>query len=179
MKTKTIAGIVILAILVVLVIAGLYFFSQIQEKVAFQNVEIDFEGVEIKDIDSQHITLNLNLRCYNPNKIPVTLDGADYEIYLQEIYVGNGSISERLTIPPDETKILISEVKVRYENLNQLLNIANEIIKRGGKVNITIKGNAYADFIGRISFPFKVEKEINLSREIVEKIKDLKNFKIF
>ncbi len=178
MKTKIIAGIV-LAILVILLGAGLYLFSQIQEKEAFKNVEMDFESVEIKNIDLQQTTLNLNLKVYNPNKIPATLDGADYEIYLQGIYIGNGSLNEQLTIPPNETKIARSEVNVRYKNLNQLLNITDEIVKNNGKVNIMIKGNAYVEFIGRINFPFKVEKKINLSEEIVEKIKGLNNFKIF
>ncbi|PKP58633.1 MAG: hypothetical protein CVT89_02530 [Candidatus Altiarchaeales archaeon HGW-Altiarchaeales-2] len=177
MQTKIIAGIFV--VLVILLIAGLYLFSQIQEKEAFKNVEIDFEGLEIKNIDMQQVTLNLNLKAHNPNKIPAVLDGADYEIYLQGIYIGNGSLNEGLTIPPNETKIARSEVNVRYENLNRLLNILDEVVKSDGKVDIMIKGNAYVEFIGKINFPFKVEKEINLSEEIVEKIKELKNFKIF
>ncbi len=177
MKTKIIAG--IFAILVILLIAGLYLFSQIQEKEAFKNVEMDFESVEIKNIDLQQITLNLNLNAYNPNKIPATLDGADYEIYLNGVYMGNGTFNEQLIIPPNETKIARSEVNIKYENLNQLLNITDEIVKNNGKVDIMIKGNAYVEFIGRINFPFKIEKKINLSEKIVEKIKELKNFKIF
>ncbi len=177
MQTKIIAG--IFAILVILLIAGLYLFSQIQEKEAFKNVEMDFESVEIKGIDLQQMTLNLNLKVHNPNKIPATLDGADYEIYLEGIYIGNGSLNEKITIPSNETKIVRSEVNVRYENLNNLLNITDEIVKNNGKVDIIIKGNAYVEFIGKINFPFKVEKKINLSEEIVEKIKELKNFKIF
>ncbi len=177
MKTKIIAG--IFAILVILLIAGLYLFSQIQEKEAFKNVEMDFESVEIKNIDLQQITLNLNLKAYNPNKIPATLDGADYEIYLDGIYIGNGTLNEQLIIPPNETKIARSEVNIKYENLNRLLNITDEIVKNNGKVDIMIKGNAYVEFIGRINFPFKIEKKINLSEKIVEKIKELKNFKIF
>jgi len=178
MKTKIIA-VIVLAILVILVGAGLYLFSQIQEKEAFKNVEIDFESVEIKDIGVEQITLNLNLKVHNPNKIPATLDGADYEIYLEGIYMGNGSLNEKITIPLNETKIVRSEVNVKYENLNRLLNITEKIVKNNGEVNIMIKGNAYVVFIGRINFPFKVEKKINLSGEIVKKIKELKNFKIF
>jgi len=176
MNAKIIAGI---GIAIVLLLAGIYLFSQIQEKEAFKSVEIDFEGVEIKSIDLQQITLNLNLKCYNPNKIPATLDGADYEIYLQGIYIGNGSVNERITIPSNETKTVRSEVDIKYENLNQLLNIADEIVKNNGEADIMLKGNAHIDFIGKINFPFNVEKKINLSDEIVEKIKDLKNLKIF
>ncbi len=160
-----------------MIFAGLYLFSQIQEKEAFKNVEIDFESVEIKNIDLQQMTLNL--KCHNPDKITATLDGADYEIYLEGIYMGNGSLNERLTILSNETKIVRSEVNVKYENLNQLLNITDEIVKNNGEVDILIKGKAYIEFIGKINFQFKVEKKINLSKEIVEKIKDLKNFKIF
>lgn len=176
MKTKIITGIVLLIVFVGL-IAGILLFPQIQEREAFKNVEIDFESVEIKNIGSEQITLNLNLKAHNPNKIPATLDKADYEIYLEGAYIGNGSINEKITIPPNETKIVKSEINFKYKDLNQLLSIAEKILKNNGKVNITIKGNVY--FIGRISFPFKVEKEINLSEEIVEKIKALKNFKIF
>lgn len=172
MKTKIIA----IVLLAILVIAGLLLFPQIQEREAFKDVKIDFEGVEIKHIGAEQITLNLNLKAYNPNKIRAALDGADYEVYLNNVYMGNGSINKKITILPYETKIIKSEINIRYENLNNLLNITKEIVKNNGKVYIMIKGNAYADFIGRISFPFKVEKEIDLSEEVVKKIKELKNF---
>lgn len=132
-------------------------------------IEIDFEGIEIKNIDLEHITLNLNLKCYNPNKIPAILDSAYYEIYLEGIYMGNGFLSEREIIHPNETKIVKSEVNINYENLAQVLKIVDEIVKNNGEVNIMINGSAYIDITERINFPFKVEKKINLCDEIAKK----------
>jgi len=172
---KKIKTFIILIMLIVSLIA-VYVFYSIQERVSFKDVEIEFYSIEIKGIDLKQMTLNLNLnlKCFNPNKIPAVLDGAEYEIYIQNIYIGNGSVSEKITIPPQETKIIKSEANVKYKDLKSLMNAVNEIIKNEGETEIMLKGNVYLDIGIKIKIPFKVEKKITLSEEIIEKIKNLK-----
>lgn len=149
-KSLTIAAAGIIVILA-LVSVALWFAQELKQREAINNVQIALDGVSVESIGLTGATLNIRLRVYNPGTITATLDHADYDMYGNNVHLGNGTISQRVDIPPGGTRAASTDFYLSYAGVGNVL--WNAI--REGKVTWRVRGTAYFDaLLGTINIPF-------------------------
>ena len=140
-------------LVLILVMGGLWFTQEAAQREAMRTVQVSFDGVSVKSIGLTSATLTIRLRMYNPNTITATLDRADYELYGNNNYLGNGVIPQRIDIPAGGTRIVETDFVLSYSGGAGV--IWSSLI--GGEVSWRIKGTAYFDTpLGTMNIPFDV-----------------------
>ncbi|MCH8914409.1 MAG: LEA type 2 family protein [Thaumarchaeota archaeon] len=148
-------AIIIVPIILVILYFGFQFFQQeVSQREALKDVEISLDGVNVNSVGFTSATLELRFRMYNPNAVTATLDRADYEVYGNDISLGNGNISQRIDIQSRETRTVTTIFDASYGGAASVLISAI----REGNVNWRIGGTAYYDTpLGSITVPFIVD----------------------
>jgi len=78
--------------------------------------------VDVQDVTLSHVNLLADLRVFNPNDKPLTVQGVDYTLHLEGIRVFSGQSSISRTIAPQEYGYLTLRLSSAYWNLIQLFN---------------------------------------------------------
>jgi len=142
-------GVSIGAIIVIFASVGIS--QEIEQRKALENVEISFDGVNVKDIGFSGATLDLVFRMYNPNDITATLDRADYDLYLNGNYLGMGQISKRVDITAFTSRTVPTEFDLSFGGVAQ--SLISALIE--GETTWRVSGTAYYDtLLGTINVPF-------------------------
>ncbi len=95
--------------------------------------------------------VDIELSMYNPNQITATLDRADYKVYGNGNYLGNGVIYQRVDIPPGNTQTVSTDFRISYGSA--LSTIWSAITS--GNINWAVSGTAYFDTpLGTLDIPF-------------------------
>ena len=144
-------GIGVSIVVIIVAFASLGISQEIQQRKALENIQISFDGVNVKDIGFSGATLDLVFRMYNPNDITATLDRADYDLFLNDNYVGTGQIFQRVDIPAFSSRTVHSEFNLSFGGVAQ--SLVSALIE--GKTTWRVSGTAYYDtLLGTINVPF-------------------------
>ncbi len=152
---KSVIGLIVIVIL----IGGIFIFRTIQQP------KITLKTISIKDVDDinllfinipKSIILSVVLDVENPNFLGATVSNVNYQLFLNNIPVGEGSLPYSVYIPANGRTDVTTEVKISIaSSIQTLLSILQQ-----GSVNAKVVGNIYiqAPIIGTITVPFNEEK---------------------
>jgi hypothetical protein len=117
----------------------------------------------IDAVDTINLKLGLTLR--NGGFLPVVIPPFEYDLYLNDVYVGKGRSPQQLTLSPGQ----VSEIEVSQSvSVDAIRGAIPSIIQSGGVMNIKLKGTAKPQFFIPISVPFTVERSVNLVKVMEE-----------
>jgi len=184
LKNIILAGIIAGAIIVGIVF-GLIFYSYSQIQVSF--TEVNSVGIVLEQLSLPNlvqlgidlltgnwleaalnviseINFGLVFELTNNGLIPVYIPEISYELFINEILIGNGITEVDLTINPGQTK----EIPVTQNlNKNSLTPALDSIVESEGEIEISVKGIAYFELLGQeIQIPFESTKQVSLVDEI-------------
>jgi len=147
---------------VIVLIVGGYFYQQIQQREALQNVQISLGVIDLKSLGLTSATLGLSLNMYNPNNsVTAILDRTEYQLYANGNELANGEIPNRYDIPPTSTITVPMDVTVSYlDSLRAVFSAFNN-----GQINWEMKGMAYFEMpiLGAIPIPYDFTKTTQFS----------------
>jgi len=150
-----------IAVIVVLIV-GIYFSQQVQQREALQNVQISLGGINLKSLGLTSAILGLSLNMYNPNNsVTATLDRTEYQLYANGNELANGEIPNRYDIPPTSTVTVPTDVTVSY--IDSLGAVFSAL--KNGAVSWEMKGTAYVEMpiLGTVSVPYDFQKTSQFS----------------
>ncbi len=132
-KNRWIVAIIAAVIVVAAVFAIQWWIGEKKEsikdcKVTIKNVRITGFGFIPGKILPSTMNMEIEMDVYNPNDIDIGLYELEYEVYINEIFVGNGSLNEsgKVDIPSNETRT----VNISYTaNLTVLPDLIIDIIQ--------------------------------------------------
>jgi len=172
----------VLVLLLLLVFGGLSLVYMSYSSVSVELVDVSILNVEIKAnlktlysiltgnlLDAllsvvNSMDLSAQLKINNPSFIPLYVPPIDYDIYMNDIYMGNRHI-DAFTLPPQSS---ITKKVVQKVYLNQLEDLALSIVNKNGHLDVKIKGYTHVAFL---NIPFETTKRINVYEVIKEEIK--------
>jgi len=97
--------------------------------------------------------LNLEAIVFNPYGFGVTLEAANYSVYANGRYIGEGQLAQEYVITPQSTKTLVFPVRVSWESA--FLTTGSYVLSLG---NVNWKAVGTADVeIGRTPLPVSFE----------------------
>ncbi|MDP2218299.1 MAG: LEA type 2 family protein [Methanolobus sp.] len=148
-KISTYMGLIILLLLATIASMGCE--TREEQIEALQDTEITVREIEVNDISSEVIDLNITMDIYNPNNVTARLERMNYSIYANEVFIGNGTFEESVEIPPQEGR------RTSTNFIAQTTSIPSTIVSAlsEGMVVWTIEGVMYFDTpLGAIEQPF-------------------------
>lgn len=84
--------------------------------------EVNLMKVDVQDVTLSHVNLLAELRVFNPNETPVTIQGVDYTLHLEGIKVFSGRNNMTQAIAPQDYGFFTLRLSSAYWDLIQLLN---------------------------------------------------------
>ena len=78
--------------------------------------------VDVREATLSHVNLLADLRVFNPNEIPLTIQGVDYTLKIEGIKIFSGQSRFGQTIAPQEYGHLTLRLSSAYWDIIQLLN---------------------------------------------------------
>jgi len=152
-------------ILIALAAGGFILWQNVTQKPEVKVTGIDYRiedkisvlGVEIPT----NITLITELEVYNPNIIPLTITDAKYQVYLNDVPLGNGSLKKPVEIQPKSKGKATAEASI--SSLSGIRGALGSI--QIGTMKAGISGEVYLKLpvVGVRAFPIKEEKEIKIN----------------
>lgn len=133
------AGIAILLLLAS--IASLGCESRREQIEAIQDTDISVSDIEINEISSEVIDLNITLDIFNPNDVTARLERMNYTVYANNVRLGSGSFEEPVEIPPNEGRRTSTNFVGQPTSVPAA--IINALIK--GEVVWTVEGTVFFD----------------------------------
>lgn len=134
--------------------------TMVEKRKAIKNCDFDIHGVHFEDIRVLSVTVLLDLDVYNPNAIEVVIDKLDYQLFVEDHCVIEGSNVDKKVIPPQEKKRMDIRAEVNYVGSYKTVRRLIEVVKnKGEKVHYQLKGRVYLTTpFGDI--PFDVESKV-------------------
>lgn len=147
---KKFAAITIVIILI-LISVGIFYYEYVKRE-ALRSCEISLADVRVKSAGLTSASLEILFRIYNPNKVTATLDRADYSVYANDIYLGEGHITSRVDVPANNTVTIISPFDLSYSGA---LKTVWPYLTSSGKLLWRINGTVHVDTpFGTLDIPF-------------------------
>ncbi|GEM_PF-4624172 len=138
----------VVAIIVVTLAFGFTWIIREEHK-SIQDLQLSLRGIKLIGFKftpgrllPSGMTLEMALDAHNPNDLDVAIYDLEYGVFINDIFVGNGSLSEKekITIPQNQTR----EITISYTaNLTVLPAVAITTIQ-----NIIDKEESYWEIIG-------------------------------
>lgn len=118
--------------------------------------EVELWDVEIDDIGLWGLSLDLVLKVINPNSVPMRLDRADFEVYVDGNYLCSGSFPST-TVWGRSTEFVETHVEVPWkEGLTALWKVVRAEMLGGG-LTLSVEGTAY---VGGFPIPFSYSEVV-------------------
>ena len=176
---------ILVAIGIVGIIFGLISYSYSQIHVSF--TEVSSVGIELEQLSFSTlvqfgidllsgnwlaaaldviagINLGLVFELTNNGLLPVYIPEISYDLFINEILIGDGVSELDLTINPGETKEIPIIQNFEKEKLTPAID---SIIDTEGLIDIKVKGTAYFELLGQeIPVPFESTKQVSIIDEI-------------
>jgi LEA14-like dessication related protein len=114
--------------------------------------EVNLLKVDIQDVTLSHVNLVAELRVFNPNEKPATIQGVDYKLHLEGIKVFSGRSSLSQTIEPQKYGLLSLRLSSAYWDIIQLLNKLPNKSEVAFSMQGTIRLGESSIFAQRFSF---------------------------
>ncbi|NMJ87548.1 MAG: hypothetical protein EX285_06895 [Thaumarchaeota archaeon] len=179
-----IAGIIGCSVIAVVLLAAFYSYQEVR----IVNVDVDITDIKIGttglltgimklltgDISGlfyaiEHIELRITTDIQNDGFLPLIIPNVPYKMYVNDIWVSDGQMTESLFIGGGETKKLIVDGFISTDSLRKILS---SIINRGGIISIKVDFAPQVEW-GEYKTPqiFIVQKDIDLFDEIKKKLR--------
>jgi|GEM_PF-3444076 len=157
-SAKWIAGIIIL---ILILGGGLFVVTSLkQPEVSLKSLSVKgFESVNLLIVEiPTEVIFSVVLEVYNPNFLGATVTDVEYDLYVNDVYVGKGSLPRSVTIPANGKTNVETEVSVSISSSIQALIATIQQGSATAKVN----GNVYigVPIRGSISVPFSEEQRL-------------------
>ena len=114
--------------------------------------EVNLLKIDIQDVTLSHVNLLAELRVFNPNEKPVTIQGVDYKLHLEGIKVFSGRSSLSQTVEPQKYGLLSLRLSSAYWDIIQLLNKLPNKSEVAFSMQGTIRLGESSIFAQRFSF---------------------------
>lgn len=184
-KAATIGIIVAVAVSVVVIGLIAYSYTQITlnlESITYQGLDVSLSSGSLGKAISSGITgnwleaaldlitgikLGLGFGLSNHGFFPVFVPDVSYDLFVNDIKIGQGQSRIGLTINPGDSKHVDD---FQYIQSSSIKPAASSIIQSGGIINFKVSGTAYFDFMGQtIPVPFEATKQVNIVNELKNK----------
>lgn len=139
------------------VIVGTMFFISCSS--LMKDPQVNITHVDVADISSQDITLNLNINIINPNGIPISLKKVNYALNMSGKKVTEGIFDQAVKIPANGQSDVVVPVKFKFNSFGDL--VAGFLNKSASK-EYELTGTAD---LGIISVPFTKKGEIDIHKK--------------
>lgn len=121
--------------------------------------EVLLNHVEVSDISTKDISLNLRLIVKNPNSIPLKLNEINYSLRVADRMVTEGQVEKGINIPASGEGEVVVPLKFQYSTVG---SIFEGLMKRTLTRDYEITGSAK---VGIFSIPFAKKGEINFDED--------------
>jgi LEA14-like dessication related protein len=138
---KIVAAAVILIVLVAVAGLGIYYYD------AYNKLTFQLRSVSLGSVSLTSVQTNFGIVIGNPGPLPIYIPNGDFNIYVNDQYLGQGSFGS-LTVGGN-SQIQIT-VPVTF-NASSISSVLFGLITGGGTVAVTIRGSAN---LGLFSVPF-------------------------
>ncbi|MDX1441616.1 MAG: hypothetical protein R3237_04080 [Nitrosopumilaceae archaeon] len=179
----------IVVAIIVGIIFGLIYYSYTQIHVSF--TEVSSVGVELEQLSFStlvqfgidlltgnwldaalnvvaEINLGLIFEVTNNGLLPVYIPEISYELFFNDILMGEGITKLDMTLNPGETKEIPIMQSFKKDSLSPAMD---SIIDTEGVIEIGVRGKAYFELLGQeISIPFESSKQVSIVDEIQAKL---------
>lgn len=184
---------ILVAIAIVGIVFGLISYSYTQIQVSFtevSSVEIELEQLSFSTLVQLGIDLlsgnwlaaaldviaginfGLIFELSNNGLLPVYIPEISYELFINEIMIGEGISEVDLMLNPGETKEIPIIQNFKKDSLSPAID---SIIDSEGMVNIGVRGIAYFELFGQqIPIPFESTKQVSIIDEIQSQLNQQK-----
>lgn len=132
--------------------------------------EISLENVLVKEISLSAASLVLEVKVENPNLFEITLKGLDFNLYLNDAFVGKGALGESLAIKRRDATIVPIPFSTQYQDLWEM---ARSLLRDGPK-EYRIQGTVTLD-----TFFWDTQKPFDHRGKIKIKIKGKRLKRLF
>jgi LEA14-like dessication related protein len=127
--------------------------SSKQQGGTFGNLQLRSTSVDVTGLSRKGVNLNLQAVVYNLNGFGATVEGANYSVYANGHYVGEGRLAQEYDITQQSSQTLVFPVSVGWESA--ITTTGSYIVGLG---NVTWKANGTADVdVGGISLSVTFE----------------------
>lgn len=124
------------------------------EGFVFDGVEVRSTSVDVTGLNGKGVGLSLAAVVYNPNSVGATLEMANYSVYVDGHYVGNGQTAKEYDIAPTSTETLVFPIVVGWQSA---LRTTGYYFAALGKVTLEVKGTASVKALGiALTAPFQL-----------------------
>lgn len=153
----------IAAIIILLLILGLGLFvvtSLKQPEVSLKSVSVkEVENIDLLIVEiPTEVIFSVALDVYNPNFLGATVTDVEYDLYVNDVYVGKGFLPRSVTIPANGKTNVETEVSVSVPSTIQAL--ITTIQQRGATAKVNGKVYISVPILGSISVPFSEEQKL-------------------
>lgn len=94
----------------------------------------------------------------NPNPVGLKLSGFDFNLFVNDNRIANGSSFDRVSIPARGIGNVRLRTHVTYDNLRTIFHEVADIVQ-GNRARYAISGNAAYDTpVGRMTFPVTISR---------------------
>jgi len=139
---KTIIKLLFL-IIIVISILGLIYINYQSDINAINNINVSLNKVDVNDIKITSFKLNFNVEIFNPSDRDIIDLSTDFNIYIENNYVGEGNFSN-INIPNKTNLSKDIIITVFYDGLaDATVDVIKKILNEG-EFKIEIKGTLYA-----------------------------------
>ncbi len=139
---------------------------------------IDVDRFEIVGDKTDQLFLNSDLRIYNPNRFSISSNDVSFNLYLDTLYLGKGSIDSGLMLTKKDTSLVSSSIILKKDQLYSLINLKDS-------VTLKILGSSAIPIIStRHYFDYEYKLDINdfisrIAQKIIEDVNiQIKNVNI-
>jgi LEA14-like dessication related protein len=107
----------------VLIVVPLYAMAQYalhppsaQQGGSFGNLELQSTSVDVTGLGGNGINLNLQAVIYNPNGFGATIVAANYSVYANGQYVGEGQLAHDYALTPQSSQTLVFPIGIGWRS---------------------------------------------------------------
>ena len=133
--------------------------------VTLQEPVVEYQNIEVKNLDLEKITLDFHIKVTNPN--PVNIDNAEYS-YVLEINNETFAFGEKITlkIPADDSTITIIPMVIPYDKLfKSTQDLAQAILSEKKSIPFRLSGKmTFSALSLSLDIPFDSSGDIPLPK---------------
>jgi len=127
---------IVIGVIVALVVIGGVLWYVNQE--TLQSCEVSVVDVRMGSVGVKSATLDVVFEINNPSDSTAYLDEIEYEVYINDVNVGDGDVEQRISIPAHQTKQIDSKFVLEYADVGSA--VANAI--KTGQAKYYVEGTA-------------------------------------
>jgi LEA14-like dessication related protein len=129
---KIVAGAVVLIVLVAIAGLGIYYYD------AYHKLTFELKSISLGSISLTSVQTNFGITIGNPNALPIYIPNGNFDIYVNDQYLGKGSFGSITISGNSQSQIT---VPVTF-NTTDVPSVVFGLITGGGTVTVTIQGSA-------------------------------------